>query len=472
MTPVSHRLYALVCLSLLAACSDPGPPLPALPVVDYANLQAAVQKPLREAYAAVEQRPSDAGANGELAMVLHVHDRFAAAAACYERARILRPDSFRWAYLHGDVLEQAGRTDQALESFRHAQTLNPRDARVRVRVAQLLVRNGEREEARSLYEALLDEGAGRADVLYGFAQLLNTSGEPEAAIVLLKQLLERHGDSGPAHYALAQAFRRRGDPQSAERHQRLFEQYRDTRIPVDDPVLRVAQQRRAGDQPHLERAAQFYKAGDLRAAAAEYGRALQINPDNATAHANLVAISGSTVGVQQARLHYERAIALEPELALAYSNYGTVLIKAKRFAAAEPVLARAAALDSAGADAPANLGFAIELQSRADAAEQHYREALRRDPGHALANYLLGRLLTGRGEHAAAIPLLQRCAATESPHRTRALITLAEAQRDSGQQASGIETLRRARELAIGAGNNGLAAAIEQEIQAWSASGT
>lgn len=471
MTAVSSRSHVFAWLVLLTACTESSLPLPPLPAIEYDGLQPAVEERLREAYTAVDADPSDPEANGELAMVLHVHDRFAAAALCYGRARMLAPGSFRWAYLQGDALEQAGRTDEALESFRHAHTLNPRDARVRVRIAGLLVRKGADDEARSLYEALLDEGAGRADVLYGFAQLLNQSGQPEAAIVLLEQLIRRHGNAGPAHYALSQAYRRHGDPVSAARHQQLFERYRDTRIPVDDPLLSAARQRRAGDQPHMERGAQLYKDGQLPAAAAEYERALEINPDNAAAHANLVAIDGAIAGPGQAREHYERAVALDPDLAIAYSNYGTVLLKAGQFAAAEPVLARAAALDTAGADALANLGFAIELQGRLSEAGPHYRQALQRDPGHALANYLLGRLLAGRGEHAAAIALLERSAAADSPHRTRALVSLADALRDSGQTDAGIESLKRARQFAAQAGNDGLAASLEREIQAWSAAG-
>lgn len=460
----NHVLAGLALIGLLAC--EVQQPLPELPVAPD-GMQPQVQQAVEELYQALQHEPRDPSANARLAKLLHVHDRFAAAALVYSRARQLNPDAFRLAYLHGDALEQSGRIDDAIEAFRDAAALNPADLRTQVRLAQLLVRTGQVDEGRAIYETLLDAGSSRADVLYGLAKLQLDYGEPEAATVLLNRILREHGDAGPVHYALSQAYRQRGDNDAAATHQDLFEEHRDTRLAIDDPVLQQARALRAGDQPHLQRAAELFESGNLTAAALEYEKAATANPDNAATHANLVTVYGEMRDLQRAGRSYRRAVELDPQLAQAHSSYGLVLIRNNRFAEAETVLRRAAALDQASADVLVNLGFALELQQKADEAVPFYHSGLERDPLHPLGNFLLGRQMLGQQQMAVAIDHLERSAASPSPHQVRALVALAQARRDTGNSEQGLMHLREAQAVARSQRDAATVAAIEGQIDKW-----
>lgn len=464
---MSLRPVLLLSLTALVFACEPRnelPPLPERPT----GLQVQVQQRIDQAYAAVDADAANPALLEELAMLLHVHDRFNAANQVYSRARTMAPNSFRLAYLHGDALEQAGDAPAALQAFEQALVFNPSDERAQMRVAQLLVRSGEVARGRAIYEGMLDNGVDRPELLYGLAQVMLRSSEPEAATVLLNSLVQKHGDSGPAHYALSQAWQQRGNEQQAAYHRALFDRYQDIRIPIRDPLLEEAQGRRAGDQPHLERASRLYKAGALAAAAEEYEKALAINPDNAAAHASLVAIYGTTGSLDKAAAHFRQAIADDANYAVAYTNYGTVLLQARQFADAEQVLRQAASLTQANAEILANLGYAIELQQRGKEAMQFYRQALQHDPMDVLANYLAGRALTTENNLDAAIEHLGRSAQTPSSHQLRALIALARAQRTAGDAERSVETLQRAVHVARREGEEATAVAIEDEIRVWS----
>src|SRR5207244_8789809 len=79
------------------------PDLPQLPPLATLRYPPAVRAAVEEAVAAVEAKPRDAAANGRLAMVLHANHLIDEAAVCYQRAHLLDPSTFRWAYWLGVI---------------------------------------------------------------------------------------------------------------------------------------------------------------------------------------------------------------------------------------------------------------------------------------------------------------------------------------------------------------------------------
>ena len=110
---------AIICLSVSAAVAqDPvkketyefltsvaslAQSLPDLPQLAFDNFAPEIREQMRKAYAAAQARPREAETVGRLGMTLHTYEESEGAAVCYERARRLAPDEFRWVYYLGIV---------------------------------------------------------------------------------------------------------------------------------------------------------------------------------------------------------------------------------------------------------------------------------------------------------------------------------------------------------------------------------
>jgi TolB-like protein/Flp pilus assembly protein TadD len=144
---------------------------------------------------------------------------------------------------------------------------------------------------------------------------------------------------------------------------------------------------------------------NFSAARAEYERALQLNPNDATAHhwfaLNVLAPLGeSAQGVAEMR----RAVELDPLSLIINEVLGEVLMRAGRFDEAIVQLRKTIEMDAGFGNAHRTLGQVFELKSQIPEAMAEYQKAiaLREDP---TALGLLGHLYgaTGRKDEATKI---------------------------------------------------------------------
>jgi len=82
---------------------------------------------------------------------------------CHASAAAREPHRFEWQLALGDVLERAGRREEAAQPYRRAARLNPEDPEPRLRLAQVLASTGANKIANS--SALVDELPVYADSL-------------------------------------------------------------------------------------------------------------------------------------------------------------------------------------------------------------------------------------------------------------------------------------------------------------------
>jgi len=94
---------------------------------------------------------------GKLAALYQLADIDRAAALCWENARSLQPDEFRWSYYAGYLALTQGQTDTALSRLQRAQELKPDYAPLNLRLGQLWL-----ETARSARCGIVLPGAGRS----------------------------------------------------------------------------------------------------------------------------------------------------------------------------------------------------------------------------------------------------------------------------------------------------------------------
>lgn len=150
------------------------------------------------------------------------------AAASYERARQLDPES---ADLHLGVLVAlwaSGQGERAIEVGLASIARFPRDARLRHQLGRVYLKRAELgdPQAADLGVALLREAitldSGMADAHYELGNLALRQGDLQGALASLQRAAELAPLSGKAHYALARCLRRLGRAGDAARALQTF----------------------------------------------------------------------------------------------------------------------------------------------------------------------------------------------------------------------------------------------------------
>jgi serine/threonine-protein kinase len=150
---------------------------------------------------AQQHHPEDFWINFQLGYVLQ--DERPQEAVGYLRAAVAsRTDSSQAQIMLGRALRDAGDADGAITAFHEAVRLNPNRTGARD-LARVLAPRGRLEEARVVWEKVLDGDPPDHDPWYGYAQLCAFLGQEEAYRRARRALLDRFGDS-PPHWTSAE----------------------------------------------------------------------------------------------------------------------------------------------------------------------------------------------------------------------------------------------------------------------------
>ncbi|MGE3480769.1 MAG: tetratricopeptide repeat protein, partial [Gammaproteobacteria bacterium] len=151
-------------------------------------------------------------------------------------------------------------------------------------------------------------------------------------------------------------------------------------------------------------------------AAAEFSRALELQPDFVEAQLNLGLALFSQDRLEDAAACFRKALALRPELVAAHYNLGLVLIRQDRLDEAAASNLQALACKPDLAEAHHNLGMVYSRQDRPDEAVRSYQRAIALNPRLALAHYNLGLTLYNLGRLGAAEESYLKALALEPDH--------------------------------------------------------
>ena len=469
-------LLLLLIAALFWSCDSrtQSPGLPELPQIVVIDELPSVAASILSARRKVLNNPQDPAANGQLGMLLHAHGKLESAVTCYERARLLDPNVFRWLYFQAWALAELGEPHAAIDGLRNALELDPAHVRAQLTLAELFLHVGELAESRLLYERVTRDHADRVDAHYGFGQLLLRQGDSESAIRQFHEALKQGGHFGSAHYALSRAYREQGDGTAATHHLTLFQKHRNDLMKVDDPLRGELERLRVGDSGtspvarinnHVARAVQLLKAGRVPEAVAEYeGRPVEDARQDALFHANLIDLYGQLGKIREAEEHFEKSLAIDPNLAKAHFNLGMIRLKARRFGDAEAAFQRAAQIDPNDPETRSRLGFALEQQGQGAAGLEQYRAALAIDPDHRTTHSLMGQRFMRMNQMPAAMEHLQKATAKKDWRTPFFLRLLAVAYHKSGQDELAVTTLTRARQEVAKTGDKNLAALIQSDL--------
>jgi predicted Zn-dependent protease len=127
------------------------------------------------------------------------------------------PDNALGLLWQGWQYETSGRPADALENYRRAVRLRPRQPQVRLRLAQLALRQGEPAEAEGHLEELRRRGYKRPEVLLALARCRAQAADPARARDILDELLAESPDDSDGLVERGKLALEDGDPGRAER---------------------------------------------------------------------------------------------------------------------------------------------------------------------------------------------------------------------------------------------------------------
>ncbi len=397
-------------LNGFTGCSSPAaPPLqqPTLPDALLSGMESDVRRQIMQAYQAARENPSDSERSGRVGMLLHAYRHFESAALFYRYAISRSQSKFRWTYYLGLAEKEAGQSEEAVESFRQALSLQPDNLPAKLRLATTLIDLNRMEESVPDLQEIVKRRPDHPLAHYDLGRAYAKLGRNDDALKSLSRACELAPDFGAAQYALALAYRDRGDQERYQRHAALFEKHKDgRRPPADDPLQEEVWKLRAGVSTLLEKAALLQKEGRKEEAIAEYRKVLRIRPEHGMAHASLMGLYRHLGRLDEGEAQYRAVLRVNPDIPEVHYNYGFLLIDRGKPEEAINAFERALELNPSYADAHANLAVLMTGSDQSSRAITHLRKALEIDRNHRLARYNLARLLLQKGETSESIQLL------------------------------------------------------------------
>ncbi|HWE37391.1 MAG TPA: tetratricopeptide repeat protein [Isosphaeraceae bacterium] len=338
------------------------------------------------------RHPGDFWINHDLATMIRRARPTATAEAiqAYSIARALRPRS---AHDLGHLLEQSGRTAEAVAVFDDLAHRAPDDPRHLVCLGKVREGRGEADAAREAYRRAAEVARGllkaRPDDLQAYLVLgnaLQSLGDQDGAVAAYRGGLRLDPNVPVLHDNLGIALSKRGDPDAA-----LAEHREALRL---DPKYARA---------YSNMSTVLTARGELDGALDAAREAVRLEPDDPTPRTNLgvvLEMKGDHAGAVAA---FREAVRLDPDLAEAHTDLGIALEGTGDLAAAVAEHRLAMRLKPSDPRPPNNLSAVLGRVGDLDGAIAAAREAVRRDPKYARGYKNLGVALENKGDLDGAI---------------------------------------------------------------------
>jgi tetratricopeptide (TPR) repeat protein len=262
-----------------------------------------------------------------------------------------QPKDAQGFYALGQAYRGLEQSDAAIGAFQHAVALDPRDPAIR----------------------------------FNLGTLLAATGQIDAAIRQL-EAAERIAPSDLAiHDALASLQAKAGDKEHARLEQAKVN------------AIKSSADRETAIAKFYGEAAEYLSAGNAKAAAESYRKALQLNARDAKLHYNLSLALDRLGELSEEQKELERTVDLDPTIAVAQNQLGLFAFRAGQQAAAEKLFKKALAIDPTFSEAQTNLGALFSQQGKTEEAAQLFQQAIENDPKDFKAYVDLGLVMAQKG---------------------------------------------------------------------------
>jgi tetratricopeptide (TPR) repeat protein len=372
---------------------------------------------------------------GRMGQLYQAHRLLDVAEECYRQAQSRDPETPAWRYYRGVLASSRGDLDSAAESFEMAVRLAPEDVPAKMRLADLELDRSNLDSAETLYEEALMLEPSLAPAVYGLGRLAAERREFERAVQYFERVLDLQPGASVVHYHLGQTLRQLGRVDEARNHLAKSGQ---VRVGMADPLMQDLSTMMLGASPHLTRGNAATREGRFVAGAADYQKAVEVDPDNLRARQSLASALLRLDNLDGALEHFEAAARLAPKNARAQSDLGTALAEKGDSERAVHHLRLAVELEPALEKAQFNLANNLVRMGEFDEAVDTYRKILETDPSHLEARSRLGTALARSGSLEEGISEL-RTVAERDPGNARVRLNLGVAMAESGDLTGAIE---------------------------------
>ena len=402
--------------SIVSAAVPPIPDLAAWPR-EYASR-------VRAATAAANRLEQPAAALGELAFFYHANGCYREAEQAERGLQALEPKNARWTYLLADVWEKLCDLERQRAFLEKTLQLAPHYPTTRIRLADLLLKQGFADEARAHYEWRLTLVPNDPHGRLGLARIALQSGDRTGALKYLEAIVRDHPDFPSAHNLLSEIYANMGEAARAEEQRRLSGATGEWRE-ADDPWL-YKMYAWSFDPYHLDKSGEAdLQARRLEGSLPFYEKEVRLAPNDGLAYDALGSVYSQLNRLDAAVATLETGLAKTPQTAALYSTLARVLRKQSRISRAVEVLKRGIAALPASPTLHYDLGAVLAENGHREESAAAYREAVRLNPGFPEAHWDLGLCLLALGEDREAQANLGR-ALDLQPRKANELSAVAE----------------------------------------------
>lgn len=438
------------------------------------------QKAEPELERGVAGAPNDFEARYQLGLVLARMDKPKQALPQLQKAVAIRPGDRAAQYQLVAVLRSLGETQETtqivseLQKEQKAEVLNSELASEGTRANDLL-QSGKPAEAAQIYRQMLEEKPDSAWTAYNLALALEAAkdmkgaedalrnairidptrakiqaelgrlylalGDLDAAQKCLESALHLDPELAEARGNLAMVYAREGDLESAEKlvRQALEDNPNYVEGHLDLALVLVQQNRKADAERELEKAAALaprdsatlstvgkaeMKMGENTKGVEFLRRVVELAPDLAAAHLDLALALADSYNLPAALEQATEAVRLAPQSGVAHFYRGRVLYDMGRGSEAQPEFETACRLNSQMPEPRYFLALIEKQNGNYKAAATLLEETVQRQPGNAMAWYMLGQSLEKESDTAKAVAAWRKAIEID-PKFSQALISLA-----------------------------------------------
>ena len=381
------------------------PSLEPLPSVETDAMTQPVRELIQEAARKVMDQNRSIAAWGDLGAVFLVHDMVSEAAVCFRNAERLDPLDYRWPYLLGISLVYIDQ-DQTLAAYRRAAQRCGNKAHVPMKLAEMLLDQGNLDEAAELVEGALAYAPSDPHVAFVKARLLMAQGDLEQALTWARRSASEASEKRAPHLLVAQLCRRTKDSAGEATALKALERIPDAVTFWDDPDRAAIAFLRQDQNARLVRAENQAKSGQT-AILKDTLRELSAQNEGTSATARLASILDAEGNFAAAETLLRNQLRDKPKDELLQFMLGNACFQQRQYGIAEAEFRRAIELKPDYADAWFNLGLTLLMVQKPQEAREAFAMTVHLDPNRAQARISLAELLLAEGKRESAIEHLQ-----------------------------------------------------------------
>ena len=213
----------------------------------------------------------------------------------------------------------------------------------------------------------------------------------------------------------------------------------------------------------------LFQAGQPIEAIEHYERALQLSPEYPEAHINLGSALSSLGRLDEALVHFQKAVDLDAARTSAQTNLATTLARKGRFAEAIPHFEIAIQREPDNAETQSGMGWALAMTGRMEDAMPHLERAVSAKPEIAEYQLILARALAAQSRFQEAIPHFEKAVQLSAGSEPVMLDLLAGAYAELGRFTDAVQTIRRALALAERQGDQRVVEAMKTRLASYQA---